>query len=112
VKTIPKSVLKMLEQQWKPTEGHSAFDTSMQRRPTDPSYYHVRNDVEVSMVSLTYDEAKKLDAEGALGDFVKDHGNGKSVAVNEHAVHALMDFCSEVYDAWNKYQDRLRRIPG
>jgi hypothetical protein len=112
VKTIPKSVLKMLEQQWKPTDGYSAFDMSTKRRPTDPSYYIIRNDVEPSSVSFTYDEVKKLDAEGALGGFVKDHGNGKSFAVNEHAVHAMQDFCSEVYDAWNKYQARIRSIPG
>jgi hypothetical protein len=29
-------------------------------------------------------------------------------AFNEHAQHALTDFCSEVYDAYRKLQERLQ----
>jgi hypothetical protein len=38
---------------------------------------------------------------------VKDGRHGRQVVINEHALHALQDFCSEVYDAWAKYQIRL-----
>jgi hypothetical protein len=34
-------------------------------------------------------------------------GHGGAIAINEHEQHALCDFCSEVYDAWEKLQTRL-----
>jgi hypothetical protein len=112
MKKLPKSVLKLLALEWRPTGGYSGFDAVFNddcknhtRRKFDPSYYHHRQDApDYVNNGLTYEEVKGLVADGVLFD----HSHKPQVVViNEHEQLALNDFGSEVRDAWDKFQARL-----
>jgi len=118
---IPPAILKMLaDNQWRPTEGYSAFDSvwntdpdfpelaeHTKERQRDPSFYHFRRD------NLAEDNngvsGKEVEALSALDMFeglIGAYPDGFSF--NEHAQHALADFCCEVYDAYRKLKERLQ----
>jgi hypothetical protein len=109
---IPASVLALLGHKWRGTSGYSAFDSVIEDtrdRLHNPSYYQFsygRPDDDNN--GMTWRDTKAVIADGVYGaNFrVRD----EHVAVNEHAQHALTDFCSEVYDAWAKYKKRLASI--
>lgn len=113
-KAIPASVLAVLKHRWKDADPRcSSFefvfnDKDDRRRRSDPSYYHIRpgKKVETDFDVLTHDEAAQLVKDGAFGSLAKMQDGG-GVVINEHAQHALTDFCSEVYSAWSKYQRRI-----
>lgn len=114
-KAIPASIFAILKVRWKEADpNYSSFDAnfngdSNRERRIDPSYYHLRPGKKIDLPDfdvLTHAEAMELVREGAFGSLAKVREGG-AVAINEHAQHALTDFCSEVYSAWGKYQRRL-----
>ena len=117
-KTIPNSVLDVLKNEWQAADpAYSAFDqvfndkTDKQSRKAHPSYYYIREgkEVETNLDVLSHAEALKLVNDGAFASLAKVQDD-KSVTINEHAQHAMIDFCSEVYSAWHRYQRRLVQI--
>src|SRR5690348_10326838 len=101
-KTIPASVLALLKHKWQEADlAYSSFDlvfndTNDRGRRSNTSYYHIRpgKKVETDFDVLTHDEAIQLVMEGAFGSLAKRQDDG-TVTINEHAQHALTDFCSE-----------------
>ena len=118
VRSIPKSVLALLRHPWKDDEpDYSAFESVFigladegsqyrRQRQIDPSYYFIsQSGAPVHVADVTYAEADALHREQAFGDFSRNTGG--HVTVNEHAMHALNDFCRAVYVAWRTYRERL-----
>ena len=115
VDPIPASVLALLRHRWKLPDGYSAFESVFTRnergRQTDPSYYMIAKGKEVEDTDwdcMSHREAVALVREGVFGETAEDQGS--RVAINEHAEHAMQDFCREVYGAWAKYRDRLQQV--
>lgn len=110
---IPKSILHLLSEPWRVEGEYSHFDAvfAKEKRRIDPSYYviHVGTKVETDMDTFSHDDAMALAADDAFGTNARTRESG-NVVINEHAQHALVDFCSDVYAAWKKYQDRLQQI--
>jgi hypothetical protein len=114
---IPASVLAVLKHRWKGADPHySSFesvfnDKDNKGRRSDPSYYHISagKKVETNFDVLSHTEAVKLVREGAFGSLAKVQDNN-AVTINEHAQHAMTDFFSEVYSAWEKYQRRIAEV--
>jgi hypothetical protein len=118
---IPKSVLALLRHHWKDDEpDYSAFESIFfgeadegsqyrRQRQIDPSYYFIsqRSDAP-GIADVTYAEAAALHREQAWGGFSRSTEG--HVTVNEHAMHALHDFCRAVYVAWRTYQERLAML--
>lgn len=120
VKPIPASVLAILQNRWKEADpSHSAFDAAFndadarerRERRSDPSHYLIPPDrpFDAAVDALTRAEAVSLVRGGVFGPLAKVCDNGV-VAINEHAQHALVDFCSEVYAAWDKYERRIAEV--
>jgi hypothetical protein len=113
---IPDSVLALLKKRWRLPDGYSAFESTFDDpiepdRRRDPSYYHLRVDSEVTdpdWQNLSHSEAVALIKDGVFGASALQEELG--VALNEHADHAMQDFCSEVYEAWAKFQERMRLV--
>src|SRR5271165_3329564 len=113
-KPIPISVLEVLKHEWRAADqAYSSFDGVFndkddRGRRTNPSYYHigVGKKVETNFDVFSHAEASNLVKDGAFASLAKVQDD-KSVTINEHAQHAMTDFCSEVYSAWQKYQRRL-----
>lgn len=116
-KPIPSGVLNLLKHVWREAdEDYSSFDAVFndledKERRSDPSYYHIRpgKEVDSDFDSISHADAVKLAEQRVFGALAKMHEN-KVVAINEHAQHALTDFCSEVYSAWKKYQQRIAEV--
>jgi hypothetical protein len=115
-KPIPASVLSVLKHEWQPADpNYSSFDGQFNEddkgRKSEPSYYHISpgKKVETDFDVFSHAEASKLAEEGVFARLAKVQNNG-TVTINEHAQHALSDFCSEVYSAWKKYQHRLAKV--
>jgi hypothetical protein len=113
-RVIPASILAILTHRWQEADSrYSSFasvfnDKDDKGRRSHPSYYHIRpgKKVEIDFDVLANEEAAELVKEGAFGSLAKVQKDG-TVTINEHAQHALTDFCSEVYSAWEKYQKRI-----
>ena len=103
---IPRSVCALIgAAPWSAT-GIRAFSLRFRERAASPCFYVIRQGH--GSTDVTHDEAKALHREGAFGRH--SHDDGTSVVVNEHALHALTDFCREVAGAWLAYQGRLDAI--
>jgi len=80
----------------------------------DPSYYMCRPDTDrrggMMEGSLTFAEATALYRDGLLNDTNSRVTEGHA-AVNEHAWHAIMDFCGATYKAHNLLHERLASLP-
>lgn len=102
---IPAAVLRLLVQAWQRTNGVSEFEAGFSvARPSNERYVHAaKSDNPES--AFTFAEVEDLHASGIFDGL--SHGTECLVAVNVHAEHALADFCSEVYEAWDRLQDRL-----
>jgi hypothetical protein len=93
---IPAVLPSMLETPWEPS-NHSACDLVFNDREdtgrrTNPSHYiHRADEGKEHNNGMTYAEAKGLVKSGALGRLIKDHGT--HISINEHAQHAICDFC-------------------
>jgi hypothetical protein len=113
---IPSSVLELLKYRWKLLGGYSAFERVFKGpddadRKTRPSYYTFRRgkEIETNLSALSHKEAKSLLEEGVFGELAIMREN-EAIAINEHAQHALTDFCSEVCASWAKYLSRIEEV--
>jgi hypothetical protein len=130
---IPPSVLALLRHRWRTNDdGYSAFDSvfhgvhdhgdersidaaaeakrqeHQRQRQMDPSYYNFAAymdgvDPDHPFASA---EAIALMRDAVFERVAEDWGDGR-VMINEHAVHAMQDFCSAVYTEWVKCLDRI-----
>lgn len=96
---IPKSVFAVLDKTWRDADtGYRAFDPIFNERgrARDPSYYF-------SAWSTGFSDAElaRMAKEGVF--------KGAMHGYNEHAIHAMHDFCNDVYQAWGVCQERLAR---
>jgi hypothetical protein len=113
---IPPAILKMLgENEWIPTEGHSLFeqvwgdgaDDYHRERQRDPAfYYFLKRDLADDNNGVSGKEVEALSSLALFKGLID--AQPEHFAFNEHAQHALTDFCSEVYDAYRKLQARLQ----
>lgn len=53
---------------------------------------------------LRYAEVRALVADGVMTNDWR--GPGDAIAINEHEKNALREFCSGVYEAWDRFQAR------
>src|SRR5947209_5767195 len=114
MKTIPKSLLGMLAQKWHPAdpeEGEGgAFESifAEEDRARDPSFYISREGEPSASAMLQFDEVIGLLRDGVLTSTtaaVRHYPSGaRYTATNEHAQHAIYDFCQAVYAAWDQLQ--------
>jgi hypothetical protein len=113
MKTIPKSLLNLLAQQWKPaTESdEGAFEAIFAERGREPSFYFASEGDPPAIDMLRFNEVVALLRDGVLTDVtgaVRRRPSGNQyTAANEHAQHAIYDFCETVYAAWGQLQHRL-----
>lgn len=108
---IPDGVAKLLRHPWSSADGRSAFEVVREiakERWRDPSFYFSRKDHGPAN-ALDYEDMAGLVAVPELSGLVGDRGD--HCVMNEHAEHALSDFCSAVYDEWEKCRSRLAEIP-
>jgi hypothetical protein len=99
-KAIPKSVLATLDKRWRDADtGYRAFESIFNERgrAVDPSYYAL-----APLTGFTIAEFSAMTRDRVFEDCVLESGD-----INEHAVHALQDFCNDVYKAWGIYQQRV-----
>ena len=116
VTRIPPAILKMLgDNEWRPTDGHSLFDQVWgdeanghhRGRQRDPSfYYFLKRDLAENNNGVSGREVEALSCLAVFKGLID--AQPEHFAFNEHAQHALTDFCSEVYDAYRKLQERLQ----
>ncbi len=108
---IPQPILDMLKVVWQPGSVPSTFESvADDERLKNPSFYHHgKNQGDYDNNGILASDANALLNASELEGLIKD--NGDSIAMNEHAHHALTDFCSEVYDSWRKLQGILESIP-
>jgi hypothetical protein len=60
---------------------------------------------------MSYNDVMSMYKDGVFGSLSRtDKNNPDTLAVNEHVGNALREFCSEVYDAWRKFEARHERI--
>lgn len=115
MKAIPNSVLNVLKAVWKRSEGYSSFESvfnsERDERRRKPSYYSISKGKEIEYENwdvLTHKEAVELVRDNVFDALAIE--NAEDVVINEHAQHAFTDFCSEVYDSWHKFRNRLDQI--
>lgn len=106
---IPPALLKLLEQAWRVEQGYQAWDAAWNRnageRQRDPSGYVLRKG-SAEPNPITHAEAAALLEAGFLAGLAKPMEGG-GLWLNEHAAHAISDFGSDVYAAWQKLRQRL-----
>jgi hypothetical protein len=115
VNTIPKSLLSMLAQKWhlaNPEEGGAfEFVFADEDRARDPSFYFAREGEPSAACMLQFEEVIALLRDGVLNSTtaaVRCSPSGtRYTATNEHAQHAIFDFCQDVYASWDQLQQRL-----
>lgn len=115
---IPSAVLELLRQRWKPTEeGYSSFESqwnereNSKERQSRPSFYIYQKstgDSANGFQALKLAEVKALAKLDAFAPMILE--KSESYAVNEHLEHAIADFCSQVYDAFDQLQQRAEEI--
>jgi hypothetical protein len=106
---IPKSVTTLPLYGELFSGGYRAFIKIFEDRGRvrDPSIYIFRSG-DPSTLGVTYEAAVRLHHEGVFGEHSSEEGD--AVFVNEHALHALQDFCADVYDAWRTFETRLEAV--
>lgn len=110
---IPAALRKLLDHAWMRNEKYSPFLSNYEDRRREPSFYIYQKQRPNDGQVFTIAELEALANDGVLDGLVTDYEN--TVAVNEHAEHAISDFCSTVYRAWDELEARLdavrRRAP-
>jgi hypothetical protein len=85
-----------------------------QDRARDPSVYFASEGEPSTIDMLQFDEVAGLLRDGVLTSItaaVRRRPSGaRYTATNEHAQHAIYDFCEAVYAAWQELQQRLALI--
>lgn len=119
MKPIPKSLLNLLADVWKPaTEANGrAFDQvfEQQDRRRDPSFYfNYEGSRKGFDAYLSFKESAALIRDGVfcppLAALYTATSGERQTSTNEHAQHAVIDFCEEVYAAWQTLQNRLDQV--
>jgi HAMP domain-containing protein len=118
MKTIPKSLLDLLAQEWQATSSGtgSAFESVFEEedRRRNPSFYFASEDEQSDIDLLRFEEVAGLLRDGVLNHVtaaVRHRPSGaRYTTTNEHAQHAIYDFCEAVYAAWKQLQRRLNAI--
>lgn len=106
---IPKGVRELLRHKWRMPGNASIFDDNAHgARLADPSYYFARPGGDPPH-ALDYEDVQGLIAEPMFEGLARQ-GNGVT-SMNEHAEHALIEFCEAVYEAWVKCEKRLESLP-
>jgi hypothetical protein len=90
---IPNSVLNLIARQWlaDPIDRRRCV-----YRPDSPN---------AAINGLRYAEVRALVADGVMTNDWR--GPGDAIAINEHEKNALREFCSGVYEAWDRFQASL-----
>ncbi|RVI45672.1 hypothetical protein [Sinorhizobium meliloti] len=104
---IPAAVLKLLEHPWM-TDGYFPFRSvwsQSEDRRRRPSYYFHRKGRDIPEMVFTYEELAAIMRTGLLGGVARSCSG--QICINEHAQHALEDFCREVYGSWRMLQSRI-----
>jgi hypothetical protein len=119
MKPIPKSLLSLLSEPWQPAAGitgsafQAVFDETDRRR--DPSFYFAyeasRSDGAdmlhfAEVVALLRDKVLTAD----MATVANPVSGPRQTVTNEHAQHAIIDFCEATYAAWETLQRRLDQI--
>ena len=117
MKAVPKSLLDLLAQEWKPAiPNQSIFEIifAERERAHDPSFYFASEGEPSAVDMLRFDEVTGLLRDGVLNPAtaaVRRRPSGtRYTSTNEHAQHAVYDFCEAVYAAWQELQQRLTLI--
>jgi hypothetical protein len=83
-------------------------------RARDPSFYFASEGEPSAIDTLRFEEVTELLRDGVLSPAtaaVRRRPSGaRYTATNEHAQHAIYDFCEAVYAAWDQLQQRLKAI--
>src|SRR4051812_46639444 len=91
---IPAALLDLLRRPWRPDANGQVWDAAWDNddpdRQTRPAYYFLRSGPTDGMAPLSRQQAEALVACGLLAGLA--HEEGKVLAVNEHAAHAIQDF--------------------
>jgi hypothetical protein len=119
METIPRTLLRMLAQKWKPADPDkregAAFEHifAMDDRAADPSFYFAREDSPPLLDMLRFAEVAGLLRDRLLtpttATIQTNHSGQRIASTNEHAAHAVYDFCQEVYAAFH-LQERLAKV--
>jgi hypothetical protein len=114
MKPIPKSLLALLARPWQPASQYSAFESAFedkdrQRRPS--FYFGYEGSRRPDDDFLAFKDVAALIREGALpaplAALYTASSGDRQTSTNEHAQHAVIDFCEAVYAAWETLQGRL-----
>ena len=97
--TIPSSVASLL------ANGPRSFDPNRH-----PGRYIHRPEDRGARNGLTWSESAALVQDGVVtNDWI---GAGAAVALLEHEQHAVLGFCLEVQEAWNRCREKLGLAPA
>lgn len=107
--TMPKPILAMLEEVWKETDGFSIYQHNRERKGKNASVYlYSKDEPDHDNNGVRTHEVASMADLPAFNGLIKK--NSKGFAFNEHAQHALTEFCSDVYEAWRKCSKRLDEV--
>ena len=117
-KPIPKSLLNLLAEPWQggTNASGSTFECVFEDedRARQPSFYFTYEaSRSPSADMLQFSEVNALIRGGVFSPslaavFIAANGK-RQTSTNEHAQHAIIDFCEAVYAAWHILQNRLDR---
>ena len=118
-KPIPKSLLSLLAEPWRPASeaNGSAFQPVFDqddRRHRPSFYFAYEASRSQSADMLHFAEVTALIRDKVLtashAAIVKPTSGPRQTSTNEHAQHAVIDFCEAAYAAWETLQTRLDQI--
>lgn len=110
---IPTAVLDLLKEAWM-TNGYRPFDSVFnisQERREFPSFYFYPEGYKPQGTGLvfSYSGVAALINSGLL-DGIGFTDPLHPIAINEHAQHALEQFCRETYEAWRRCEQNLASV--
>ncbi len=118
-KPIPKSLLSLLAEPWQPASepNGSAFQAVFDHddRRHRPSFYFAHEASRSQSVDmLHFDEVAALIRDKVLtashAAIVTPVSGPRQSVTNEHAQHAILDFCEAASASWETLQARLEQI--
>lgn len=102
----------MLEQQWRTPDGYYSFEAVWSNgndRQRYPSFYHYYNrSMDEDNNGLRGKEVEQLADLPQFAGLIFHNSNG--LGINEHAQHALVEFCEKVYELYGELQTRLELV--
>lgn len=115
---IPKSLLDLLKKPWQPVSKAAGsafqanFEPELERRRRPSFYFGYEGSRRPDDDFLTFEEIAALIQGGVLRTplaalYTARSSGERQTSTNEHAQHAVIDFCEAVYAAWGTLQARL-----